>query len=150
MDNVVKDYFSGNIAADFFRLFCGDQLGEGSARAVYEYKLDHKLVVKIETEAESFQNIMEWETWRSVMMTEHAKWFAACHYISPCGIVMVQRKTQVKPHSKYPDRIPAFFTDIKYNNFGFIGNQLTCHDYGINLMMERGMTKRMRKADWWR
>jgi len=45
---------------------------------------------------------------------------------------MQQRKTQplYSRHEKHiPDKIPAFFTDVKPDNWGWIGNQLVCHDY---------------------
>jgi hypothetical protein len=45
--------------------------------------------------------------------------------------------------------MPAFFTDLKRENFGLLLGRLVCHDYGVNLLMENGMTKRMRKANWW-
>lgn len=134
---------------DFFRMFCGDLIGEGSARAVYQYRMNSNWVVKVESGVSSFQNIMEWETWARIMETEHAKWFAPCRYISPCGNVLIQQKTAYRGRSDYPLKIPAFFTDTKYDNFGFIGKQLVCHDYGIHLLMEKGMTRRMRGVQWW-
>lgn len=142
---------------ELFGAVCGKLLGSGSARQVYEHKFDPTVVIKFELNAGSFQNIIEWETWqRIVKIEELAKWFAPCVMISPNGAVLVQRRT--RPASQYPDKVPAFFTDLKLQNFGVIASpeaddntqgQFVCHDYGLHLMLEKGMTKRMRKADWW-
>jgi hypothetical protein len=149
MDRLLKGHFTHGVELDFFRMFCGDLIGTGVARTVYNHAQDPKLVVKIEHYARSFQNIIEWETWKRVEMTEHAKWFAPCVNVSPTGIVLIQKKTAIKSTKHYPERIPTFFTDTKYSNYGFLGRQLVCHDYGVHLLMEKGMRKTMRKADWW-
>lgn len=141
---------------ELFKLMCGKQLGEGSSRAVYEHKSDRSLVFKFQAPNDGFQNVIEWETWQRVKYTELAEWFAPCISISPCGTVLVQKRT--RPASVHPDKVPAFFTDLKLQNFGMLlhdpdneeaGGRFVCHDYGMHLMLEYGMTKRMRKAKWW-
>lgn len=149
MYDVKKNYFQNMVAAEFFSLFCADVIAEGSARTVYHCGVNLDLVVKIETVTQSFQNVNEWTTWQSVRNTIWADWFAPCIEISPCGTVMLQRKTKPKAISKYPSKIPNFFTDTKYANYGFIGNRFVCHDYGVRLLIENGLTKRMKTADWW-
>jgi hypothetical protein len=57
-------------------------------------------------------------------------------------------KRTVSSGGKWPTALPAFFTDFKRENFGFIDGRFVCHDYGTTLLMERGMTKAMRKVDW--
>lgn len=59
------------------------------------------------------------------------------------------KRTHPIPPGSYPDRMPAFLTDMKRTNYGLIGKQVVCHDYGTNLLMQMGLTKRMKKADWW-
>jgi hypothetical protein len=138
---------------ELVQTMCGKLLGAGAARQVYENLLDPNMVFKFETEHGSFQNIIEWETWDRVKATAHAKWFAPCIAISPCGGLLVQRRTT--PAAFHPEQIPAFFTDLKCTNFGVLFNadntpgHFVCHDYGVHLMLEKGMTKRMQKAAWW-
>lgn len=139
---------------ELVNIFCGDLLGKGIGRCVYAHALDDTLVIKMEGAHQSFQNIAEWQTWQAVKETEHAKWFAPCVAISPCGGVLVQRRTT--PAHTHPESIPNYLTDTKCANYGILiprdgeaGGQFVCHDYGVHLMLENGMTKRMRKANWW-
>ena len=139
------------------QIYCmmlGDYIGCGAHRHVYKHGYDDTLVVKLECKVGSFQNVIEWETWQSVQSTDLAKWFAPCVAISANGEVLVQRRTT--PATKYPDKIPAFFTDTKLGNYGVLvprtgdpEEQFVCHDYGLHLMLEKGMTKRMKNAHWW-
>ena len=138
-----------NVLADIATLLIGDKISEGSARSVYQCKLRPDFVVKIENVARSFQNIEEFNTWEMVRDTDYAKWFAPVEYISTCGIAMLMKKTESGPMFAYPEQMPAFFTDLKYGNFGWLEDRLVCHDYGIHLMRNTGLTKRMRKANWW-
>jgi hypothetical protein len=106
-------------------------------------------VVKVETAAQKFQNIMEHETWQRVKDTDLAKWFAPIEFISPCGVVLVMRKTTEIPTAQYPRKLPKFFTDFKRSNYGLLNGQVVCHDYGTSLLLEHGMTKSMRNVEWW-
>jgi hypothetical protein len=132
---------------EVFHLLCNNQIGKGMSRDVYDSKLLLDSVVKIEDYSGQFQNIIEWETWQRVKDTDYAKWFAPCEWISPNGSVLIQKKTQ-QAH-KYPDKMPVFFCDFKRTNYGMHNGKFVCHDYGTNLLFENGMTKRLRKADWW-
>lgn len=40
------------------------------------------------------------------------------------------RKTKINPIRKRDEMVPKFFHDVKFDNFGWIGNKLVCHDYG--------------------
>lgn len=138
---------TGTIARDFFHLICGEKLGFGLSRDVFVFEWDPRYVVKFEAGAQSFQNVTEWNTWQDAQHhDEAAKWLAPCVKISACGCVLIQRRT--RPAKKLPDKVPAFFTDLKASNFGMIGSKFVCHDYGINLMCNSGLTTRLRKADW--
>lgn len=142
-----SEMFSGTICSDFFHLFCGKLLGSGISRYVYEYALDPQYVVKIEQGAGSFQNIVEWETWNRLCMTNAGPWLAGCWKISDCGIVLLQRRTT--PIKKFPEKMPNWFTDFKRTNYGMIGKKIVCHDYGITHLLQLGVSKRMRKVEWW-
>lgn len=144
------EYFANTIAKDFFLMCAGEKLGRGASREVFEWKLDPNYVVKIELAKQSFSNAMEWDVWSRVQGTDIEKWFAPCLSISDCGTVLLQKKTSARLEGEYPRKIPRFFTDTKYRNFGFIGDQLVCHDYGINLLMEHGMNEKLKKAEWWK
>lgn len=134
------------VKRDFIRLFCGELIGEGSSRQVYELEIDPTKVVKVETGAQSFQNIIEWETWNEVRHTKWSGWFAPCLWISPCGIAMIQARTT--PIKKAPKEIPNFFTDLKLSNFGRLKGRFSCHDYGLNLLASNGLARaRMKKAE---
>jgi hypothetical protein len=142
-----------------FDLMCGDRLGYGMSRTVYACKLLPDCVVKVEEDSGRFQNVVEWETWQRVRDTPASRWFAACRWISPNGSVLVMERTRPPAPSEFLDRMPAFLCDFKRTNYGMAKAEgrhgkpetewLVCHDYGTHLMFEHGMTKRLRKADWW-
>lgn len=137
------------IHRDAFRLITEDLLGSGIARNTYSSKAFPNCVVKVEEGVGSFQNVIEWETWGRVKHTQHAKWFAPCEWISPNGSVLIMRRTEPAQKRQYPERMPSFLSDFKRANYGMLDGRLVCHDYGTNLLMEYGMTKRMIKANWW-
>lgn len=142
---------------DAFNLLCNDKIGSGIARVVYDSVLLPDCVIKVEQAPHSFQNIIEWQVWQHVSETEHSKWFAQCRHISPCGRILVMEKT--RPALEFPEKIPAYFTDTKRENFGVSmlpdpksgkpSMRFVCHDYGCHLFHEFGMTKRMKNAEWW-
>ena len=143
-----------------FNLLCGDKIGYGMSREVFECALLPGYVVKVETDRERFQNIMEWETWRIVSGTASSRWFAECKWISPNGKVLIQERTRPAGLLEFPERIPLWFTDTKRSNWGMAraknkdgspGKEwLVCHDYGTSLMLQDGTTtKRLKKAEWY-
>lgn len=143
------DNFTTTIAKDLFSLICGPKIGQGAFREVYASNTNPKVVVKFEGREGNFDNIIEHEVWQRIQNTEFARWFAPVRHISACGTILVQDRTEPLAMSELPARIPAFFTDLKRQNWGRLNGKIVCHDYGRNLLMEEGMTKRMRKADWW-
>lgn len=134
-----------------FRILAtGDPIGSGIGRQVFACGLNAEWVIKVEEGSGSFQNAAEWFVWDRVKDVKHvARWFAPCHYISPCGGVLIQSRTQPLPKEQYPDKVPVFLSDLKYSNYGLLNGQFVCHDYGTHLMLEHGMTRRMKRADWW-
>lgn len=138
------------VSREVFSFLCGPMLGYGISRAVFEYAPDPKRwVVKIECDHYN-ANVVEWNAWQRVQFTDHAKWFAPCGIMSPCGRVMLQRRCKpIKSYSEYPQKVPAHFTDLKYQNWGKLNGVVVCMDYASNLLIEEGMTKKMRVAKWW-
>lgn len=137
-----------------FNTLCGDKIAHGMSREVFACRIDPKCVVKCEDTAGHFQNIIEWETWQRVKDTPYSRWFAECKWISPSGCVLIMERTRPASPSEFPDRVPVFLTDLKRSNFGMAQSNgkrdwFVCHDYGTHLMFENGMTKRLKKADWW-
>lgn len=131
-----------------FNHICGDMLGWGCNRVVFEYKPNKRMVVKLERDA-SKANTIEWHYWQMVKETHWAKWFAPCHEISACGSLLIQEKARLLKPGEGPDKIPYFFTDTKYQNYGWIKGQLVCVDYATCLLSQVGLTNRMKPAKWW-
>ena len=130
-DKDILEYANGDpiLIMEAFRFMLGEKIGEGESRAVYDYILDDRYVVKIAKKYPN-NNINEYETWQLVKEAPNlSKWFAKVKVISPCGHIMLQRKT--KPCNFLPDKLPNFFTDIKADNFGYIGTRFVCHDYAF-------------------
>ena len=144
--------FNTTVSKDLFSLICGKKIGAGIGREVYILKTDPTKVIKIETGQHSFQNIMEWEMWRDIQFSKHKNSFAACIDISPCGIIMIQERTERPLKKDYPKKVPHFFNDLKYSNYGVVVRKgkkhFVCHDYG-NTIQGKNFTDKKKKADWW-
>lgn len=70
-------------ARDFSGLVLGDVLGVGMSRTVYACAFDESIVIKQEMADHRFQNVEEWETWRSLQFVDYiSKWLAPCVAIS--------------------------------------------------------------------
>jgi hypothetical protein len=132
-----------------FNLLCLDLIGGGSARQVYTSPIRPDCVVKVESGAKSFQNVAEWQVWQEVKDTPMAKWFAPCVEISPSGSVLLMKRTEPAPASMYPRRVPAFFTDLKRENWGMYEGRMVCCDYGVSNLVSCGMTAGTIAAKWW-
>ena len=143
---VREDFFDTSISRDFFASVCGDMVGQGQGREVYACAINPDIVIKFETRARSFQNVLEHEVWEQVCHTSLAKWFAPVVDISPCGTVLLMRRTMVPRPGELPDKVPALFTDMKTENWGMLDGNPVCHDYGITI--SNFSTKKTRKAVW--
>lgn len=124
----------------------GKKIGRGAYRDVYECSLNKKYVVKVENENNGFANMREWKVWEEVQYTPFEKWFAPCLMISNNGLILIQEK--VKHSEDLPDKIPYFFTDIKPENFGYIGKKFVCCDYGSLMYQRTWSEKKMRNPKW--
>lgn len=151
MSCALDEIFSGVVAKDFRDLVIGKKLGSGASREVYEWRPDPKLVVKVELNKFDWSNIKEWDVWAAIEHTKLAQWFAPCAEIAGNGAVMLQYRTQPIRRSELPDKIPALFTDTKLANWGMLDGRPVCHDYGLHMLLEKGMGhgSRLVKADWW-
>lgn len=139
--------FGTTVGREFFYLIAGEMLGAGEFRIVYAHAHRKDLVLKFEPNAQSFQNVMEWEFWHENKDNKPvARWLAPCEFISPCGIILAMKKTAKPELADYPTMVPQFLTDLKRRNFGMYEDRLVCHDYGlfnVNAPVKR------KKASWW-
>lgn len=141
-------HFTTTLSKDVQGMLLGDAMGYGTFRHIYNHATDPDVVVKLENGAQSFHNVTEWQVWQSVKDTEFAKWFAPVKHISASGTVLIMQRAQPVTVKDLPKKVPAFFTDLKAENWGRIGNRFVCVDYGLHLLHEYGMTKRLRAARW--
>lgn len=144
----VGKYFTGTIARDLLELVSGRLIGRGQYRYVHACELNPDWVIKFELGSKCFQNIIEWETWNTVVGTKYEKHFTPCMYISPCGTILLQKFARDVEVSELPLELPRFFTDIKKSNFGVLNGQVVCRDYGANLLMINGLSSRTKKVEW--
>lgn len=130
---------------------CGDLIGEGMSRKVYECALpplSDTHVIKIELEPKAmFQNVLEWNLYNRLAETSAAKYLARCVAISDCGRILLQERTY--PTTKFPKRLPTFLTDINRENFGMtLDGRFVCHDYALNLFFEKYADFRLAAVRW--
>jgi len=144
----VIDYFDSSISRDLFYMSVGELVGKGSTRHTYRYGIDTTKVIKFEIGAKKFQNVLEWEIWDLIKWTKHAKWFAPCVNISPCGTVLLQEHVRDAESSELPTEVPVFFSDLKKENYGMLNGQFVCRDYGLTLLNEKGLSNKMKKVEW--
>jgi hypothetical protein len=131
-------------------MFTGQSLGRGASRYVFDCPLMKNSVVKYEIGTRSFCNQAEWDIWNN--LSDHkvlGQWLAPIYHISPCGIILVQAKTTPVPRDQMPKMIPRFFTDTKYQNWGWFEGRVVCHDYANNRLYSDGSLGRLVKASWW-
>ncbi len=146
-DQDVYGCFGNTVTREFFYMITGDVLGAGEFRIVYEHKHRRDLVLKFEPDAQSFQNIMEWEFWHDNKDNKKvAQWLAPCEFISGCGLILAMKKTTKLECSQYPNTVPEFLTDLKYRNFGTLNGKLVAHDYGMH---RANISVKRKKANWW-
>lgn len=124
-----------DLSADLVLCLCGERLGEGASRTTFVYNLDPKYVIKVEP-GNGGHNMVEYLLWDEVKeltgpLSWVKDWFAPVKWISPNGKILVMERTFEKSNKESPKKVPTFFTDLKRDNWGWIGNKFVCHDYGF-------------------
>jgi len=133
-------------------VLCGELLGEGISRKVFACKLDPSLVVKVEMPGESdeyrnFANAYEYRNWHENSdYRPVADWLAPCVSLSPCGLILLQKRVEPLRDSELPEKVPDFLTDLKKANFGLYEGRVVCCDYSTLITR---VSKSLKKADWW-
>ena len=74
------------------------------------------------------------------------KWLAPCEYLSPDGLLLLQRRVDPVPSSfEMPEKMPGFMMDFKRNNFGILNGALVCVDYAMTIS-DHGL--KLKKVGW--
>lgn len=136
------------IFEDAFNLLCGEKLGEGIHRKVFECRIRDDLVVKVEYEPNwrYFANVMEMAFWSdNAEYKPVADWLAPCEYMSPDGRILLQKRVTPVAKDQLPKTVPSFLTDLKACNFGYFDGRLVCTDYAMTI---DNPSLRLKKADW--
>lgn len=150
-DEVFSEVTKGGVlASDLVGLVLGPEISSGESRAVFVNNFDSSTVIKMERRSRSFNNCYEWDIWNNFEGTPMEKWLAPCVSISACGIYLVQMKTTVAASNAYPEKIPKFFTDLKYSNWGMFEDRMVCHDYANSTLYQPDRLKKLVKAEWWK
>lgn len=143
---------SNDLSDELLSFVCGKQIGSGLHRLVYEFELDPKFVIKVAIDRTGGRavNQMEYEMWSKMDQTPIQRWFAPVLGVSLGGKYLIQKRVESLPKKQYPKKIPHFFTDTKYSNFGWLPDEgrFVCCDYG-SFNMFRGVSTKMVKANWW-
>lgn len=141
-----------SVNSDLIRMFIGEKLGAGSYRSVYSYNPEpHKYVIKVEPNATGC-NANEFLIWQEVSglcgsLRWVKDWFAPVLWMSPDARILIMERTENNGLYERPEKVPNFMSDIKNDNFGWIGDKFVCHDYGfINRFIK--YEKKFRKAEW--
>lgn len=146
----LADFFSRHpVSAAFIDEHAGACLGRGVSRVVYEMRLHKKHVIKIEAPGGGFQNVAEWLSWDCAQyMGEASKWLAPCVAISPCGSVLIQKRTSHCPIDRLPGLLPAWMIDTKAVNWGLHEGRPVLHDYGRTLIWNALAEPATKPFDW--
>ena len=140
-----------DVNTDLITMNIGKFLGKGTYRTVYEYNMDSRYVIKIEPDNTSC-NLMEYTLWDEIQgltgkLVWVKDWFAPVHYCSPNGKILIMERTIQNYSRTRPNVVPNFFTDVKSNNFGWLGKNFVCHDYGFIWRFIK-YEKKFQKIEW--
>lgn len=137
---------------DLFNLVCGKLLGQGVHRKVFECTLNRQLVVKVEIEEtyRFFANVHEMTFYNQAPYAVQ-RWLAKPDTLSPDGrILLMERAMPATDVAEMPAELPAFLSDIKIENFGWLREgdtrRLVCLDYALVVAAKPSL--KMRKVSW--
>jgi hypothetical protein len=119
---------------DAFNMLCGDWIGAGIHRTVYDCALKPGWVVKVENQSSRyFANVMECKFWNDHESYKPvADWLAPCGNMSPDGRLLLQKRIDPLPLDyALPDRMPKFLCDFKPSNYGLLNGRIVCIDYAM-------------------
>jgi hypothetical protein len=149
----------GSTVSEVVSIYKDQKIGEGATRIVYTIKGFDWLVMKKERlKSTIIHNVLECAISDSVQHLHgdlkfikdmHAKCYGAL--IDPQYSLLFQQRVTLDAAGEFPEKLPSMFTDIKKNNFGWIGKQLVCFDYANNFYRMFGLccNQRTRKVHWY-
>lgn len=134
------------------RFLCGEKIGSGVYRQVYQCKLNRNYVVKIQP-APAFENQLEYRIWKEIgHIDDYAKYFAEVIWMNNTGTVLIMKKIKVIGHKtpirRLPKRIPHFFYDVHRGNYGQVRGHLVCCDYGTTSITSCWQKRKTKKVNW--
>lgn len=154
--NRIQQLLTGKSINAIVKHVCGELIAKGLYRDVYVLKSNPEYVVKIERDMShaQFANVTEWRNYIDAREWEwFANWLAPCEMINQTGQVLIQRRVTPGKRKDYPKYVPAMFTDLKLQNFGWIGDRFVCCDYSFLKTalptQKRKGSKYMQYAKWW-
>lgn len=113
---------------------CGDKIGGGCYRVVYDLRFDSRYVVKIEPHPQqgNFANALEWFNFINYQGSPLGSHLCPILCISEDSQILIMRKArQATSKEGLPKRLPAAFTDLKIENWGWIGDKPYIFDYPL-------------------
>lgn len=145
------DYFGPIDSHELIAEFLGEFIAKGVTREVYACKVNPAYVIKIAKSSEGVAaNVLEHSIWAyAEMMPESvSQWFCPCVSISSHGSVLVMRRAEPVSEEELPQEVPAYFTDLKPDNWGLLEGKPVCVDYANTLIYNGFHAKKTRKANW--
>lgn len=134
---------------ELFKLLVDKKIGTGVYRTVYSLEFTSSKVIKVANsklgEAENARESALWEDLK-LYYPKISKWFAPVYYYSATGKYLIQEKVIFPDKKKYPKKLPAFFSDTKYSNFGLLNGKWVCVDFGCFNIRH---SDRLKKVNWW-
>lgn len=128
---------------------CGEKLGSGTYRDVYELKDNPRYVVKIERDMSTgrFCNATEYVNWCDLRFWDFIEpWLCPCVRITETSQVLIQKRAKpIECIDKLPKEVPAIFTDLKRSNWGILNKRPVLLDYPYLVF---SYSKRMRTPKW--
>jgi len=133
--------------SDIFNLLVGRKIGRGIHRSVHRLRFSPELVVKVaHSESGRRANLKEYLIWDIAECSRHARWLAPVRACSTDGSFLVMDYAHPASRKDFPRRVPAFLSDLQYDNFGILDGRLVCVDYAnAELELARGEEE----ARWW-
>jgi hypothetical protein len=144
-------FFNNKYSEDVFDLLCGEHIGTGAYRAVYECRVNSDWVIKVEL-GDDYANIAEYAVWGACEFKhdknqDWSQWLAPCRYLSPNGKFLIQDRTGPLAGMSLPDKIPNFLDDTHLQNWGSYDGRVVCHDYANHAFFTRFQPK-LTKHTW--
>ena len=131
------------VSVDLWKLLWNGEVRSGGYRVTFLPNCLPGIAIKIEKNPEVIQNCLEWEhySFSKQHYEEHcAKFMAPVTGLSPNRRILIQTRVDrelatcdfCRPDLR-STKVPAWFimNDAQICNFGFIGKQLVCLDYGF-------------------